>query len=159
MPFRVSPYLGLTYDLTPQVSLYASYTDIFNPQSETFADHDRLPAAHGKSYEAGIKSEVFDKRLYLAGAVYKAEQSDLADYAGTDDNGQAYYVGLDTRAVLVFGGTQPGRSPPSWRRRLRAGNLLPPARKSPHGISRGVAPPTPWRARRADPRGQTAAIA
>ena len=94
---KVSPYLGLTYDLTPQVSLYASYTDIFNPQSEAFADHTRLPAAHGRSYEAGIKSEVFDNRLYLTGAVYKAEQSDLADYAGTDDNGQAYYVGLDTK--------------------------------------------------------------
>lgn len=93
---KVSPYLGLTYDLTPQVSLYVSYTDIFNPQSQSDIDHNRLAAAHGKSYEAGVKSEFFDKRLYLTGAVYKSEQSNLADYAGTDA-GQDYYVGLDTK--------------------------------------------------------------
>ena len=98
---KVSPYVGLTYDLTPQVSLYASYTDIFNPQSETTIAHNRLAAAHGRSYEAGVKSEFFDKRLYLTGAVYKSEQSGLADYAGTDDNGQAYYVGLDTKVKGV----------------------------------------------------------
>lgn len=98
---KVSPYLGLTYDLTQQVSLYASYTDIFNPQSEAAIDHHRLRAAHGQSYEAGVKSEFFDKRLYLTGAVYKTKQSDLADYAGVDDNGQAYYVGLDTKVKGV----------------------------------------------------------
>lgn len=91
---KVSPYVGVVYDLTPTVSLYASYTDIFNPQSETTADHRTLAAAHGKSYEAGLKSEWFDKRLFLTGAVFKSKQSDLAEFAGVLDNGKSFYEGI-----------------------------------------------------------------
>lgn len=94
---KVSPYAGLILDLTPQVSLYASYTDIFNPQSEVDVNHQRLPAAHGKSYEAGIKSEFFDRRLYLTAAIYQAEQLGLAETAGVFDNGKTYSAGLDTK--------------------------------------------------------------
>jgi outer membrane receptor for ferric coprogen and ferric-rhodotorulic acid len=61
---KVSPYVGAVYDLTPNVSLYASYTDIFNPQSDVDINHQNLPAAHGEAYEAGVKSEWFDHRLY-----------------------------------------------------------------------------------------------
>lgn len=96
---KVSPYVGAVYDLTPNVSLYASYTDIFNPQSEVDIDHQTLAAAHGKSYEAGVKSEWFDHRLYLTGAVFRSQQADLAEYAGAFDNGQSYYAGIDTKVT------------------------------------------------------------
>ena len=100
----VSPYAGVVYDLTPQMSLYASYSDIFNPQSEIDFDLHKLAAAHGKSYEAGVKSEWFDKRLYATAAVFKSEQYGLAEYAGTfsdddhdgDATGKSYYTGVDT---------------------------------------------------------------
>lgn len=95
----VSPYLGAVFDLTGNLSLYASYTDIFNPQSEVDVNHRTLPAAHGKSYEAGIKSEWLDKRLYLTASVFQSEQSDLAEYAGAFANGKSYYRGVDTKAV------------------------------------------------------------
>jgi len=96
---KVSPYLGAVYDLTPTVSAYASYTDIFNPQSETALDHQTLPAAHGKSYEAGLKSEWFDRRLFVTGAVFKSKQSDLAEFAGVLDNGKSYYEGIGVSVV------------------------------------------------------------
>jgi outer membrane receptor for ferric coprogen and ferric-rhodotorulic acid len=96
---KVSPYVGGVYDLNQNVSLYASYTDIFNPQSDVDIDHQTLPAAHGKAYEAGIKSEWFDHRLYLTGAVFKSEQGDLAEYAGAFPNGQSYYTGIDTEVT------------------------------------------------------------
>jgi len=93
---KVSPYFGAVYDLTANVSAYASYTDIFNPQSETDAANQKLPAAHGRSYEAGLKSEWFDKRLYVTASVFKSEQSDLAEYAGLDpDTGRSIYEGID----------------------------------------------------------------
>jgi outer membrane receptor for ferric coprogen and ferric-rhodotorulic acid len=79
---KVSPYVGGVYDLTPNVSLYASYTDIFNPQSEVDINHQNLAAAHGEAYEAGVKSEWFDHRLYLTGAVFQSKQGDLAEFAG-----------------------------------------------------------------------------
>jgi outer membrane receptor for ferric coprogen and ferric-rhodotorulic acid len=95
----VSPYLGAIFDLTEQVSLYASYTDIFNPQSEADIDHQALPAAHGKSYEAGLKSEWVDGRLYATAAVFSSKQADLAEFAGSFENGQSYYAGLDTKVT------------------------------------------------------------
>ncbi|CAN7504727.1 TonB-dependent siderophore receptor [Phenylobacterium sp. LjRoot225] len=95
---KVSPYVGLIYNLTPQVSLYASYTDIFNPQSQTDVNDEKLTAAHGKSFEAGVKSEFFDRRLYLTAAVYKAEQLGLAEAAGVK-NGKTFYEGLDTKVT------------------------------------------------------------
>jgi len=95
---KVSPYAGVVYDLTQNVSLYANYTDIFNPQSEVDITHARLDPAHGKSYEAGFKSEWFDKRLYLTGAIFTSRQDGLAEYAGAFADGKSYYVGVDTKA-------------------------------------------------------------
>ncbi|PHY21812.1 TonB-dependent siderophore receptor [Caulobacter sp. BP25] len=97
---KVSPYVGAVYDLNANVSLYASYTDIFNPQSEIDVNHQTLAAAHGKAYEAGVKSEWFDGRLYLTGAVFTSRQNGLAEYAGTfTDTLQSYYAGVDTKAT------------------------------------------------------------
>jgi outer membrane receptor for ferric coprogen and ferric-rhodotorulic acid len=94
----VSPYVGVVYDITPNISAYGSYTDIFNPQSEIDVTSRTLDPAHGKSYELGLKSEWFDGRLYATAAVFKSEQSGLAEFAGTLPNGKSYYTGLDTVA-------------------------------------------------------------
>jgi outer membrane receptor for ferric coprogen and ferric-rhodotorulic acid len=83
----------------PNVSLYASYTDIFNPQSEVDIDHQTLAAAHGKAYEAGRQERVVrppplpDRRGVQVRAV------DLAEYAGDFPNGQSYYAGVDTKVT------------------------------------------------------------
>jgi outer membrane receptor for ferric coprogen and ferric-rhodotorulic acid len=95
---KVSPYVGAVYDLTPNVSLYASYTDIFNPQSERDANDRNLPAAHGEAYEAGVKSEWFDHRLYLTGAVFQSQQDDLAFAVGMNGT-RTVYAGLDTKVT------------------------------------------------------------
>jgi outer membrane receptor for ferric coprogen and ferric-rhodotorulic acid len=94
---KVSPYVGAVYDVTPNVSLYASYSDIFDPQSEADINRHRLPAAQGKSYEAGVKSEWFDNRLYATAAYFKSEQYGLALYAGSiPGTADSYYIPLDT---------------------------------------------------------------
>ena len=56
----VTPYLGAVYDLNDTYSLYASYTDIFSPQSEENASGNKLEPIRGQSYETGIKGEWFD---------------------------------------------------------------------------------------------------
>jgi outer membrane receptor for ferric coprogen and ferric-rhodotorulic acid len=96
---KVSPYAGATFELTPNVSLYGSYTDIFNPQSDVDINHERLAAAKGSSYEGGIKSEWFGKRLYATAAVFKSEQKNLAEYAGSFPDGKSYYAGVDTEVT------------------------------------------------------------
>jgi outer membrane receptor for ferric coprogen and ferric-rhodotorulic acid len=98
----VSPYLGAVLDLTPNVSLYASYTDIFNPQVEVDATNAKLDPAKGSSLEGGIKSSWFGGRLYAAASLFRAEQKGLAAFAGVfgagdpGPAGDSYYEGVDT---------------------------------------------------------------
>ncbi|MFL9711730.1 TonB-dependent siderophore receptor [Methylobacillus sp. Pita1] len=77
------PYGGLVYALTPQWSAYASYAEIFNPQSATDTLRKVLPPMTGKSYEAGIKGELFDGALNASLAVFRVDQKNRAvlDYS------------------------------------------------------------------------------
>lgn len=74
---KVTPYAGLVYDFNKNWSGYASYTDIFKPQSNKTATGDFLDPLLGKSYEIGAKGEFFDKRLNLGVAIFKIQQDNL----------------------------------------------------------------------------------
>lgn len=99
---KTSPYAGLVFDLTPHVSLYGSYAEIFNPQVEVDVANRKLAPVQGDSFEAGLKSEWFGGRLYASAAVFKVEQLNLATAAGVFPVGGAgpvgftYYEGVDT---------------------------------------------------------------
>lgn len=99
---KLSPYAGLVADLTANISLYASYTDIYNPQTEVDVNNVRLDPAKGTSIEAGVKSEWLGGRLYATAAIFRGKQKNLAEFAGTfgeDGAGSAndsYYRGVDT---------------------------------------------------------------
>lgn len=98
----ISPYLGMVFDATSNISFYASYTDIFNPQDKVDSSNRRLDPAKGSSIEGGVKSEWFDKRLYASAAVFRAKQKNLAEQAGVfgagdpGPVGDVYYAGVDT---------------------------------------------------------------
>ncbi|MCV2216319.1 TonB-dependent siderophore receptor [Thauera sp. Sel9] len=73
-----TPYGGLVYALTPQWSAYASYAEIFNPQSATDAQRRLLEPMTGTHYEVGVKGELFGGALNTSLAVYRAEQKNRA---------------------------------------------------------------------------------
>jgi outer membrane receptor for ferric coprogen and ferric-rhodotorulic acid len=79
---EVTPYAGLVYDLNDTYSAYASYTDIFQPQSEKNFEGGTLDPIVGKSYEAGVKGEHFGGRLNTSLAVFRIKQDNLAQEAG-----------------------------------------------------------------------------
>ena len=54
------------------MSLYAGYTDIFNPQVEVDLTHAKFDPAEGSSIEGGIKSEWFGGRLYATASLFEA---------------------------------------------------------------------------------------
>jgi outer membrane receptor for ferric coprogen and ferric-rhodotorulic acid len=85
---KFSPYAGLVYDLTSNVSLYGSYTDIFNPQADIDINVQKLAPAKGTSYEGGVKSEWFGGKLYATAAIFRAEQKGLAAAAGVFGDGE-----------------------------------------------------------------------
>ncbi|WP_254926709.1 TonB-dependent siderophore receptor [Janthinobacterium sp. PC23-8] len=93
-----TPYVGLVVELNGHVSAYGSYTEIFNPQSDTDANGQTLDAATGKSMELGVKGELFDGRLNLSGAVFKSRQQNLAEAAGTTATFKTVYKGVDSES-------------------------------------------------------------
>lgn len=82
---EVTPYAGVVYDLNDNYSLYASYTDIFQPQNFKDINGSNLDPVVGKSSEAGIKGEFFGGRLNASLAVFKIKQDNLGQEAGLID--------------------------------------------------------------------------
>ena len=80
---KVVPYAGVVYDITDQYSVYASYTEIFDPQTKTNAAGSRLAPVEGVNYEVGIKGELFDDKVNVALAVFRTEQDNFAEQAGS----------------------------------------------------------------------------
>lgn len=78
-----TPYAGLVFDLTDQLSLYASYTEIFQPQTEVDINRDRLDPIEGVQYETGIKAELFAGAADASLALFRIEQDNVAEANGT----------------------------------------------------------------------------
>ena len=72
---KVLPYAGLIYDLNDNISAYASYTEIFLPQSYyRNSDNKMLEPDEGTNYELGLKGEFFDGRLNSSLAYFEVHQ-------------------------------------------------------------------------------------
>lgn len=80
---QITPYAGVVYDLTDNLSAYASYTEIFLPQSERGADRKTLEPIVGESYETGLKAEFLDGRLNASAAIFQIKQDGLASSTGS----------------------------------------------------------------------------
>jgi len=75
---EVTPYAGLVFDLSKELSLYGSYTDIFQPQSARDIGGNYIEPIKGESYETGIKGEFLDGRLNASAAIFNIQQKNLA---------------------------------------------------------------------------------
>ena len=96
---KVTPYAGLVYDLTPQYSLYASYTEIFSPQYYLNSQGKVIDPLEGKSYEAGIKGHLLNNKLDVSAAVFHTKQDNVATYSGYDASLGGYlYDGMSYKS-------------------------------------------------------------
>ncbi|MCE4553366.1 TonB-dependent siderophore receptor [Roseateles cellulosilyticus] len=96
---KASPYLGFTYDITPDVTGYASYSDIFLAQEQQDINGYLLAPVKGVNTEVGVKAEWLGKSLLTTFAVFNARQQGLATYAGTRPTDQtAYYEPKDVNS-------------------------------------------------------------
>nr|WP_308220202.1 TonB-dependent siderophore receptor [Pseudomonas sp. 18.1.10] len=98
---KVVPYAGLTYDLNENFTAYASYTEIFQPQTQ-YRTRTRamLDPNEGKNYEFGIKGEFFGGRLNSSLAYFEVHEENrpIADTAWNSQAGVDYsYVGTKTK--------------------------------------------------------------
>lgn len=75
---EVTPYVGLVFALNKQWSAYASYTDVFEPQTERTVSGDGLKPIIGSNYEVGLKGELMDGRLNTSLAVFRYNHTNRA---------------------------------------------------------------------------------
>lgn len=71
---EVVPYAALIYDLDKNFSVYASYTEIFNPLTATDVSGAVLDPVTGEAFEMGIKGEFYEGRLNTSLAVFRINQ-------------------------------------------------------------------------------------
>jgi len=90
---EVSPYLGATYSITDDINAYISYSDIYQPQEQYDFDGHFLDPSKGVNYEIGVKTQWFDDNLLATFAIFRAEQDNIAVFAGINDLGNYYYKG------------------------------------------------------------------
>ncbi len=71
-----TPYGGLVYDFAGNWSAYASYADIFRPQSTLYtANGNPLEPVVGANYELGVKGEFYGGKLNTSFAVFRVEET------------------------------------------------------------------------------------
>lgn len=76
---RFSPRLGVVYQPSEQISLYASYSRSFNPDIFSIsADGLPLKPTTGTQYEVGVKGEFLDGRLSTTLAAYEITKANVA---------------------------------------------------------------------------------
>lgn len=80
-----TPYAGVVYDISQDYSVYASYTDIFQPNTARDRNNQVLDPKRGKNIELGIKGEHFDGALNTSFAVFRTREDNVA----VDDIGAA----------------------------------------------------------------------
>lgn len=78
---ELTPYAGAIYELNDHHSVYASWTEIFQPQSSVDQNGDLLEPITGTNYEIGVKGEYFGGRLNASLATFVVKQQNRA----TDD--------------------------------------------------------------------------
>lgn len=73
-----TPYAGVVYDLNNSWSVYASYTDIFQPQNYVNASGQVLDPIVGNNYEVGIKGNILDGRVNTSVSLFRGTTKNRA---------------------------------------------------------------------------------
>ena len=118
---RLVPYAGVTYDLNENFTAYASYTDIFMPESYNRDRNNKLlEPSEGKNYEGGIKGEFFNGRLNTSLAYFEVHQSHRsepdAEYNAEPTNPSVGYASKGIEAKTKgFEAEMSGELAPGWQ--------------------------------------------
>lgn len=79
----VTPYAGVVYDLNETYSVYASYTAIYQPQTNKDTSGATLAPVEGNAYEAGLKAAYLDGKLNATLAFFRIEEDNVAQFIET----------------------------------------------------------------------------
>ncbi|ENU30253.1 hypothetical protein F991_02052 [Acinetobacter sp. CIP-A165] len=82
---ELTPYASLLWDITPQISAYTSYSQIFKPQNSYRFDSNnpngvgiQLDPRTGSQIELGMKAGLFNDQLNLSTAIFQIDDKNRA---------------------------------------------------------------------------------
>jgi iron complex outermembrane receptor protein len=111
---KTTPSAGLVYNITPNISAYASYTEGFLPQFVTTPNcaggGNSFPPQETRNREVGLKFDTPDNRFSVTTSIYQLNQANRLQYNGA---GRCY----DVRAAERIRGANvdaQGQLLPGW---------------------------------------------
>ena len=108
----VTPRVGLTYDLTETVAVYADAARSFKPNTGASRQGGGFEPEKGKSYEMGIKWEALDHQLSVDAAIYQIEKKNVLT---TDPVDSTFSVAAGQVRSRGFDLNVAGNFTPEWR--------------------------------------------
>lgn len=114
---KLNPYIGALFDITPHLTVYASYTTIYMPQVENSITRQPLKPINGTNIEAGLKAQLFNGKFYATAAIFRTKQEGLAQFTGQIFDpvfGNYYYYTPVNVTAEGFEVEVAGRITPNW---------------------------------------------
>lgn len=113
----ITPYAGIVVDVTDHLSVYASYTDIFQPSTRYDESGNLLDPAEGNNVEGGVKLALLDNRLNVSASVYRTKKDNVPEYVPgiIGPNAQYVYKGVDGTKTSGFELDIAGELTPRWQ--------------------------------------------
>ncbi|PMY51701.1 MULTISPECIES: TonB-dependent siderophore receptor [Pseudomonas] len=108
----VTPRIGVTYDLTETLAVYADTARSFKPNTGASRLGGGFAPEKGKSYEMGIKWEALDQRLSVDAAIYQIEKRNVLT---TDPVDSTFSVAAGEVRSRGFDINVAGNLTPEWR--------------------------------------------
>ncbi|WP_226457798.1 TonB-dependent siderophore receptor [Pseudomonas sp. AF03-9] len=108
----VTPRVGVTYDLTDTLAIYADAARSFKPNTGASLQGTGFDPEKGKSYEMGVKWAALDRQLSVDAAIYQIDKKNVLTTDPADSNykvaaGQVRSRGFDLNVA--------GNLTPQWR--------------------------------------------
>ncbi|PZW98235.1 iron complex outermembrane receptor protein [Pseudomonas sp. 478] len=108
----VTPRIGVTYDLTETLAVYADTARSFKPNTGASRLGGGFAPEKGKSYEMGIKWEALDEQLSVDAAIYQIEKRNVLT---TDPVDSTFSVAAGEVRSRGFDVNVAGNLTPEWR--------------------------------------------
>lgn len=92
--------LGLVGDITNNISLFAGFSDSFQPQDGLYASGAHAEAMEATSFEGGVKASFLDNRLQSTLSIYQIKRENMLE---TDPNDPTFTFVVPVGTVNVRG--------------------------------------------------------
>ena len=109
---KFTGYAGAVYDLNDANSLYASFSQLYTPQTSLGTDGKLLKARQGNQFEAGYKGSYMNERLNTRVSFYRMQDKNAAASIVGDST---HYAALGKRVMEGVETEISGTITPKWQ--------------------------------------------